>query len=212
MMHASGGSNRFVLAALALALVCVGAVACHEDSTAPAMVNTPSGPMHNLGTTIFDVDVASGRVVARPVSGDETEFSTIGIEDLNVRGMLRNRCLARSIADSGFAEFRRQLEYKAAMTGAQVVVVGRFFPSSKTCSECGTLQDMPLSSRRMRCGCGCDLGRDLNAALNIRRQALADASASAKPTSVKQEIEDMDRFAHALWSGTLTLSGSPAVV
>jgi transposase len=53
--------------------------------------------------------------------------------------MLHNRHLARSIADSGFAEFRRQLEYKAAMTGTAVVVVDRFFPSSKTCSDCGTV-------------------------------------------------------------------------
>ncbi len=137
-----------------------------------------------------------------------TEFSTIGIEDLNVSGMLRNRCLARSIADSGFAEFRRQLEYKAAMTGAQVLVVDRFFPSSKTCSACGTLHDMPLGNRRMRCDCGLEMDRDLNAALNIRRQALAlqpvesealaDASASVKPHSAKQETEGVIRVDHAL--------------
>lgn len=137
-----------------------------------------------------------------------TEFSAIGIEDLNVRGMLRNRSLARSIADSGFAEFRRQLEYKAAMTGAQVRVVDRFFPSSRACSACGTIQDMPLSSRRMQCECGCDLDRDLNAALNIRRQALAslpvegaalaDASASVKPRPAKQETAGVISFDHAL--------------
>lgn len=64
-------------------------------------------------------------------------FHTIGIEDLNVRGMVKNRHLARSVADMGFFEFRRQLEYKAAMRGGQIVVADRFYPSSKTCSDCG---------------------------------------------------------------------------
>ncbi|MFG1468850.1 RNA-guided endonuclease InsQ/TnpB family protein, partial [Xylella fastidiosa] len=64
-------------------------------------------------------------------------FHTIGIENLNVKGMVKNRHLARSIADMGFFEFRRQLEYKAAMRGGQVVVADRFFASSKMCSTCG---------------------------------------------------------------------------
>lgn len=104
-----------------------------------------------------------------------TEFDTIGIEDLNVSGMLRNRSLARSIADAGFAEFRRQLEYKSVMTGARVVVIDRFFPSSKTCSQCGTIHDMKLSDRVMVCDCGNVLDRDLNAALNIRNKAASYA-------------------------------------
>ena len=68
-----------------------------------------------------------------------TEFDTIAIEDLNVKGMVRNSHLARSVSDAGFGEFRRQLEYKAAMTGALVFIVDRFYPSSKTCSTCGAL-------------------------------------------------------------------------
>ncbi|SPJ17025.1 transposase [Burkholderiales bacterium] len=134
-----------------------------------------------------------------------TEFTTIGIEDLNVAGMLQNRSLARSIAGSGFAEFRRQLEYKSAMTGADVVVVDRFFPSSKTCSDCGTIHEMPLSSRRMVCECGCDMDRDLNAAINIRRQALAHqsvenealavASVTTKLHSAKQKIVGLCSYA-----------------
>ena len=76
-------------------------------------------------------------------------FHTIGIEGLNVRGMVKNRHLARSIADMGFFEFRRQLEYKAAMRGGQIVVAGRFYPSSKTCSGCGrTLAALPRASSR----------------------------------------------------------------
>ena len=79
-------------------------------------------------------------------------FHTIGIEDLNVRGMARNRHLARSVADMGFFEFRRQLEYKAAMRGGQVVVADRFYASSKTCSSCGyKLEALPLTLREWIC-------------------------------------------------------------
>jgi putative transposase len=95
-------------------------------------------------------------------------FHTIGIEDLNVRGMVKNRHLARSVSDRGFFEFRRQLEYKAAQRGAQVVVADRWYPSSKTCSECGHKLDvLPLSVRQWTCpDCGADHDRDVNAAVN----------------------------------------------
>jgi len=129
-----------------------------------------------------------------------TTFSTIAIEDLHVAGMLRNRHLARSIADAGFAEFRRQLEYKSAMTGACVVVVDRFFPSSKTCSACGVVhQDLTLSVRRWTCAdCGAEHHRDLNAAKNILAASYAVTACgedgsdgalrrSVKPASAKQE-------------------------
>jgi putative transposase len=75
-----------------------------------------------------------------------TEFDTIAIEDLNVSGMLKNHCLARSIADAGFAEFLRQLTYKATMTGSNNLVVDRFFPSSQTCHSCGTIHAMKLNN------------------------------------------------------------------
>lgn len=131
-----------------------------------------------------------------------TEFDTIAIEDLNVSGMLKNRHLARSIADAGFAEFRRQLTYKATMTGAHVHVVDRFFPSSKTCHSCGTIHPMKLSERVMVCDCGMVLDRDLNAALNLKQHAASSAvsacgeegsghgSIVTKPASVKQETVD----------------------
>src|SRR5699024_186284 len=78
--------------------------------------------------------------------------SIIGIEDLNVSGMVKNRHLARAITDMGFFEFRRQLEYKAAMRGNQVVIIDRWYPSSKTCSTCGHKREtMPLSIRKWRC-------------------------------------------------------------
>jgi len=102
-------------------------------------------------------------------------FHTIGIEDLNVRGMAKNRHLARSIMDMSFFEFRRQLEYKAAMRGGQVVVADRFFASSKTCSACGhKLDDLPLSVREWACpDCGSIHDRDVNAARNLLAYGLA---------------------------------------
>ena len=107
-------------------------------------------------------------------------FHTICIEDLNVRGMMKNRHLARSIADMSFFEFRRQLEYKAAMRGGQVVMADRFFASSKTCSACGhKLVDLPLSARRWTCpDCGAVHDRDMNAARNLLAYGLAALSGS----------------------------------
>ncbi|WP_094672598.1 RNA-guided endonuclease TnpB family protein [Hydrocoleum sp. CS-953] len=95
--------------------------------------------------------------------------SIVSIEDLNVRGMLANHKLAKSIADQGFYEFRRQLEYKCEWYGSNLVVVDRFFPSSKTCSKCGHVQDMPLNVRTFDCPeCGISIDRDLNASINLR--------------------------------------------
>jgi putative transposase len=102
-------------------------------------------------------------------------FHTLVIEDLNVRGMARNRHLARSIADMGFFEFRRQLEYKAERRGGMVMVADRFYPSSKTCSCCGHVLDaLPLSVREWTCpACGTIHDRDVNAARNLRAHGLA---------------------------------------
>jgi putative transposase len=98
------------------------------------------------------------------------ENQAVAIEDLNVQGMLTNHTLARAISDMGFHEFRRQLTYKAAITGTHVAVIDRWFPSSKTCSACGVLlEGLRLSDRIIRCTCGVVIERDYNAALNIRR-------------------------------------------
>ena len=104
-------------------------------------------------------------------------FSIIGIEDLNVKGMLANGCLARSIADVGMYEFRWQLEYKAAMQGARIVVADRWFPSSKSCSCCGhVVEDLPLSVREWICpACGSLHDRDHNAAMNLKNLAASSA-------------------------------------
>jgi putative transposase len=92
----------------------------------------------------------------------------IVIENLNVSGMMANHKLAGSVADANFYEFKRQLEYKAKKFGSEVILAGRFFPSSKTCSSCGHIQDMPLKLRVFDCGnCGINIDRDLNAARNL---------------------------------------------
>ncbi|WP_460205810.1 RNA-guided endonuclease InsQ/TnpB family protein [Scytonema sp. NUACC21] len=93
----------------------------------------------------------------------------IVIEDLNVKGMMANRKLAKAIGDMGFYEFRRQLEYKCGLYGAELVVVDRFYPSSKACSKCGNVKDLlKLSERVYNCdACGFEIDRDLNAAINL---------------------------------------------
>lgn len=95
-------------------------------------------------------------------------FLRIKIEDLNVSGMMANHKLAGAISDLGFYEFRRQLEYKCKMYGANLVLVDRWFPSSQLCANCGHKKDMPLSVRTYDCpACGLSVDRDLNASLNI---------------------------------------------
>ncbi|RKZ75216.1 MAG: transposase [Candidatus Parabeggiatoa sp. nov. 1] len=99
-----------------------------------------------------------------------THFGGIAIEDLNVKGMLANHKLARAIADIGFYEFRRQLEYKSKLKGNYLLIAERWFPSSKQCSACGNKKaELKLSERVYRCdSCGLELDRDLNAAINLK--------------------------------------------
>ena len=106
---------------------------------------------------------------------------TIVIEDLNVSGMIRNRRLARAISDCGWGELRRQLEYKTARAGRCLVVIDRWYPSSKTCSACGyLLAELSLGTRRWTCpGCGTWHDRDINAAKNILAAGLAVAACGA---------------------------------
>lgn len=95
-------------------------------------------------------------------------FKLIKIEKLNVQGMMANHKLSGAISDLGFYEFKRQLDYKCKMYGANLVLVDQWFPSTKTCSNCGTKKDMPLSIRTFDCpACGRSLDRDFNASINI---------------------------------------------
>jgi putative transposase len=104
-------------------------------------------------------------------------YKLIGIEDLNVRGMVANRSLARAVMDGGFAEFRRQLEYKTRFYGSRLVVADRFYPSSRTCSCCGVVKPtLALSQRMYACDhCGFETHRDVNAAVNLARYAASSA-------------------------------------
>ena len=113
----------------------------------------------------------------KTTTGIVRSADVIVLEDLNVKGMVKNHCLAGAIADVGMGEFRRQIEYKAAWYGRKVVVVDRWFPSSKTCSACGSYQqNMPLSVRCWTCpDCGTRHDRDINAAKNIRSFAIRQA-------------------------------------
>jgi putative transposase len=128
--------------------------------------------------------------------------SKIVIEDLNVSGMMKNRRLARAIADVGMYEFRRQIEYKCKWYGAQIVLAPRLYPSSKRCSSCGhKKRKLSLAERVYHCEvCGLRIDRDLNAALNLVAVSLPetltacgedvrlyDSSGIVKQTSAKQK-------------------------
>jgi putative transposase len=105
-----------------------------------------------------------------------TKFDVIGIEDLNVKGMAKNCHIARPVGDMGLRSLRAKIEYKAAMTGAIVVVADRWFPSSKTCSGCGRHHpEIVLGVDTLRCDCGLVIDRDLNAAINLANYAASSA-------------------------------------
>ncbi|NEP90419.1 MAG: IS200/IS605 family element transposase accessory protein TnpB [Okeania sp. SIO2C2] len=119
--------------------------------------------------------------------------SRIVIEDLNVSGMMSNHKLAKAVGDMGFYEFRRQLEYKCDLYGSELIVIDRWFPSSKTCSRCGTLKEsLPLSEREFKCEhCNFSCDRDLNAALNLAMAVSSTVTAcgldNADVARMKQE-------------------------
>lgn len=115
-------------------------------------------------------------------------YSVVCIEDLNVAGMMKNRHLARSVSDASLGEFRRQLEYKTMRTGAVLRVVDRWYPSSKTCSNCGTVKaKLSLSERVYQCDvCGLSMDRDLNAAINIMVAGSAPETLNARGGDVRR--------------------------
>ena len=115
-------------------------------------------------------------------------YSHISIEDLNTAGMVRNHRLAKAVSDAAFGEFRRQLEYKTARTGARLHVVDRWYPSSKICSKCGRVKaKLSLSERVYTCdGCGLVMDRDLNAAINIKVAGSAPETLNAHGETVKR--------------------------
>ncbi|MGH3279404.1 MAG: IS607 family element RNA-guided endonuclease TnpB, partial [Trebonia sp.] len=155
----------------------------------------------------------------KATTGLAARYETIVAEDLNVAGMTRNRRLARAIADQGFGQARRMLTYKASWNGGRVVLAGRWYPSSKTCSACGTVKaKLPLAERTFRCeACGHAEDRDANAARNLLNLAASGAEsrnacgAAARPgpaghAAVKQE----PGTPHAGKTGTAAPQGTAA--
>jgi len=102
-----------------------------------------------------------------------TKYGGVVLEDLNVKGLMKNHHLAKSMSDVSWSELRRQLKYKAKWNFKHFIIIDRFTPTSKTCSNCGCIQDMPLSKRQYNCpDCGISINRDLNASINIKNLGL----------------------------------------
>ena len=117
-------------------------------------------------------------------------YSVVCVEGLNVAGMVKNHSLARSVSDASLGEFRRQLEYKTARSGAVLRVVDRWYPSSKTCSNCGVVKaKLSLSERTFNCdACGLSMDRDLNAAINIQVAGSAPETLNARGGDVRRTV------------------------
>ncbi|WP_434743629.1 IS607 family element RNA-guided endonuclease TnpB [Micromonospora sp. SH-82] len=115
------------------------------------------------------------------------EHGTVVVEDLNITGMLANRKLARHITDAGIAEIRRQLAYKTSWSGSRLLVADRWYPSSKTCSDCGTVKaKLALSEREYTCeACGLVIDRDRNASLNLAALAAEFDTAGSGPVAAR---------------------------
>ena len=134
-----------------------------------------------------------------------SNYTSIAIEDLHVKGMVKNHNLARSIHDAGFGKLRSQIEYKAKKKGVTVILINRFFPSSKTCYQCKHIKkELSLSERVFHCeNCGYTQDRDLNAALNIREQ-IGRVPAELKPV----EITAMQKVVYPLFVTSIVESGN----
>ncbi len=95
--------------------------------------------------------------------------SYITIEDLNVKGMMKNRYLSKAVAQQKFSEFRKKLASKCKEKNIELRVVDRFYPSSKICSQCGAIKkDLKLKDRIYKCSCGIMIDRDFNASMNLK--------------------------------------------
>lgn len=136
------------------------------------IANKRSWYMHNLTTMLVN------------------NYDVICIENLNASGMLQNHKLAGSVYDASFSMFRNQLEYKCRWYGKELIVIDRFYPSSKTCSKCGWKnKDLKLSDRTFICkNCGLEIDRDLNAAINIQAVGV-DAAIRTQSSRVASCVE-----------------------
>jgi len=133
------------------------------------------------------------------------ENSVVIVEDLNVKGMTKNHKLAKAICDASWSQFITYLDYKLQWTGGQLMKIGRFEPSSKTCSSCGHVQNIKLSQRTFICeSCGFTCDRDLNAAFNIKALGLKKLNKSGTgliyacgDTTIGEQSRDWSRFVSA---------------
>lgn len=128
----------------------------------------------------------------------------IAVEDLHVKGIMKNRHLAQAMSDVGLGEFYKQLEYKSKWNGRSFVKIDRFFPSSKTCSNCGWInQDLKLSDREWNClSCKTRHDRDWNASKNILKQGLNILSGSGTESYIKQKQVEASTSVESLRSET----------
>ena len=165
---------------------------CQQESANRAKARAKVARAHRK------VRAARADFLHRASTGLVRDHDVIAIEDLNVAGMVRNHSLARAVSDCGWGTFRRMLEYKAARAGRHVIVIDRWYPSSKTCSACGhLLAELSLKTRTWQCpSCGTRHDRDVNAAKNILAAGLAVAACGAdvrpqgsslRRSAVKQE-------------------------
>jgi putative transposase len=138
--------------------------------------------------------------------------SALVIEDLNVGGMLKNHRLAHAIGDVGFAEFKRQLLYKATWYGSRVILADRWEPSSKRCSGCGWIDaDLTLSDRTFHCQqCGLVLDRDLNAAINLKQLAGSSSDSQNACGAASAGTKRSPRVQLAAKKQELNTRGGPA--
>ena len=127
-----------------------------------------------------------------------THYGQIALEDLNVKGMVRNHRLAQAVSDVAFGELSRQIEYKSEYNGVTVKKADRFYPSSKTCSVCGNVKhDLKLKDRTYRCDkCGAIMDRDYNASLNLLSLLSNIKIGSSSPESTPEDLTALlSRFA-----------------
>ena len=140
-----------------------------------------------------------------------SEFDVIAVETLRVKNMIKNRKLAKALADASFGEIIRQLEYKSKWRGKQLIKIDQWFASTKTCSGCGRRHDMPLSVRTMNCACGTVLDRDTNAALNILAEGIRSLDVEGMASvagSFGQQVDPMKRYKIKQTSSSMKASPS----
>jgi putative transposase len=137
---------------------------------------------HRLARRHYQVACVRNNAIHQATNVIAKRASVVGVETLNVRGMLRNHRIAGALSDSGLFEFLRQVEYKVQWAGGTVVKADRFYPSSKICSDCGyVIEELPLSVREWVCPeCGSVHDRDENAAKNLKNLAVSSTVAACR--------------------------------